>query len=504
MNQPLVSAVKKIETGIAGFDAISNGGLPAGRTTLVTGTSGSSKTVFAVQFLIEGIRRWNENSVFVTFEETPDDIRRNMLSFGWNIEKLEADNRWAFVDASPKPDEVAVISGEFDLHALLARVSHAIKKVNATRISIDSLGTIFNKFDDVRTVRNELLRITGALKALGVTVVVTAERADEYGDVARYGIEEFVVDNVVILRNVLDAESRRRTMEILKFRGTHHQKGEFPFTVVHNSGVVCNPLSAADLNHNSSHVRVSSGSEKLNSMCGGGFFRDSIVLISGATGTGKTLMATSFIAGAAENDRGLFFAFEESREQLFRNASGWGVDFLAMENDGRLKVVCAYPETQGLNEHLISMQRAIDEYKPTRVAIDSLSALERGASAKAYREFVIGLTSFLKEREIVCVLTSVTPSLMSSSSVTEAHISTITDSIVLLRYVELFGEISRGIAVLKMRGSAHDKEIREFSIDDTGMAIGLPFRNITGILSGNPQFHQHPENHRLQQMFKEE
>ena len=495
--------ILKLKTGIAGFDAISNGGIPEGRTTLLAGTAGSSKTVFAVQFLACGISMNDESCVFVTFEETPDDIRQNMLSFGWDIAAWEAAGKWAFVDASPKPEDPVLLSGDYDLAALLARIEHAITRTGATRISIDSLGAIFSKFDDHHVVRGELLRISVALKKMNVTSLMTVERNQEYGDIARHGIEEFVADNVIILRNVLEAESRRRTMEILKFRGTDHRKGEHPFSIVADGGIVGVPLSTVELNHRSSHVRVSSGTDKLDTMCGGGFFRDSIVLISGATGTGKTLMATSFIGGAGENERSLFFAFEESRDQLFRNADGWGVDFQQMEKEGRLKVMCTYPETTGLEEHLIEMKKAIMEFKPTRIAVDSLSALERGATPKSFREFVIGLTSFIKQQEIVGVFTSVTPTLMGGTSITEAHISTVTDTIILLRYVELFGEISRGIAVLKMRGSRHEKEIREFNIDQSGMHVGKPFRNITGILTGNPQFHQTPESERLQEMFED-
>ena len=497
------NCIEKLETGITGFDAISNGGIPKGRTTLLAGTAGSSKTVFAVQFLSCGITLQDEGCVFVTFEETPEDIKRNMLSFGWDIDQWEADKKWAFVDASPKPDDVVIVSGEYDLEALLARISYAVEKVDATRVSIDSLGAIFSKFENQHLVRSELLRISVELKKLGVTALLTAERKDEYGDIARHGIEEFVADNVIILRNVLEAESRRRTMEILKFRGTDHQKGEHPFSIVSEGGIVGIPLSTVKLDHRSSNVRVSSGSTRLDEMCGGGLFRDSIVMISGATGTGKTLMSTSFIGGTKENERSLFFAFEESRDQLFRNADGWGVDFRKMEKSGRLKVVCAYPETTGLEEHLITMKKEIAQFKPTRIAVDSLSALERGATAKSYREFVIGITSYIKQQEIVGLFTSVTPSLMGGTSVTESHISTITDSIILLRYVELFGEISRGIAVLKMRGSVHDREIREFTIGHTGMCVGKPFKNITGILTGNPQYHQIMETDRLQHIFED-
>ena len=492
--------VNKVLTGIPGFDSISKGGLPNGRTTLVAGTAGSSKTVFAVQFLARGITDYGDNGVFITFEETPDDIKKNMLSFGWPIEDWIRQKKWAFVDVSPSPDR-EIIAGEYDLGALLARIQHAVESVNATRVSVDSLGAILSKFDNKEIIRTELLRVVMALRKMGVTSIVTAERTEEYGDIARHGTEEFVTDNVVILRNVLDAESRRRTMEILKFRGTDHQKGEHPFTVFPARGIVGVPLSTVALNHKSSNVRATSGSEVLDEMCGGGFFRDSIVLISGATGTGKTLMATSFLGGVGPQERGLFLAFEESHDQLCRNAEGWGVDFESMIDAGLLRIECVYPEINGLEEHLIHIQHAIEEFNPTRIALDSLSALERGSSVKGFREFVIGLTSFIKQREIVGVFTSVTPSLMGGESVTEAHISTITDSIILLRYVELFGEISRGVAVLKMRGSFHEKEIREFNITKEGMEIGDVFKNITGILSGNPTIQALPRPDRIDELF---
>ncbi len=494
--------IQKTATGIFGLDHISRGGLPAGRTTLVSGTAGSAKTIFAVQFLAEGIKQHNQSGVFVTFEESVADIRRNMKSFNWDIEAWESAGKWAFVDASPQPDEAPVIIGDYDLGALMARIEHAIKKTGATRVSMDSLGAIFNQFTDSSKVRQELFRIATALKRLKVTAVLTAERTHEYGEIARFGIEEFVADNVIILRNILEEEKRRRTLEILKFRGTSHYKGEYPFTVRTEGGIILLPLSAIELKQKSSNFRITSGNGDLDRMCGGGFFRDSVILVSGATGTGKTLMATEFMAGGVlKKERCLLFAFEESREQLFRNATGWGIDFEKQENDGLLKVVCEYPEVAGLEDHLLQMQTIIEEFKPNRVAVDSLSALERVSTLKSFREFIIGLTSFIKFKEIAGLFTSTTSTLLGGTSITEGHISTITDSIVLLRYVEILGEMRRGLTVLKMRGSMHEKEIREFSIDQKGMHIGRPFRDVSGIISGHPQHLQHGELDRLGALF---
>ncbi len=472
---------------MAGFDFISNGGLPRARTTLVAGTAGSAKTVFAVQFLAEGIRQHDECGVFVTFEESANDIRANMIGFGWDIEHWEAEGAWAFVDASPQPEGESVVVGDYDLGALLARVEHAVKRVGAARVSIDSLGAVFSRFNRDDLIRSEFLRMAVGLKHLGVTAVMTCERTVDYGEISRHSIEEFVTDNVVILRNALEDEKRRRTIEILKFRGTSHQKGEFPLTVVPHAGIVVVPISSITLAQPSSSERVTSGNALLDEMCDGGFFRNSVTLVSGATGTGKTLITTEFLhGGLSRGERCLLFAFEESEEQIFRNAQGWGIDFKPHLEQGRLSMVCEYPEVTSLEDHLVKMKETITALKPDRVALDSLTALSRVATLKGFRDFIIGLTSFIKAQGITGFFTVTTPALFHTTSVTEAHFSTMTDTIIMLRYVELYGAVSRGITVLKMRGSQHSKEIREFEITASGMRIGEPVPAMTGVMTGTP------------------
>jgi circadian clock protein KaiC len=477
--------VSKIRTLIEGFDDISHGGLPIGRSTLVSGSSGTGKTLFAVQFLYNGIVQFEEPGILVTFEESPTDIIKNAYSFGWDLQQLIDEGKLFILDASPDPDGQEIV-GQFDLSALIERIQYAISKYKAKRVSIDSITAIFQQYDAASLVRKEIFRLVARLKQIGVTTVMTTERVDEYGPIARFGVEEFVSDNVVVVRNVLEGERRRRTIEILKLRGTTHMKGEYPFTLT-NNGINIFPLGAMRLTQRSSNIRVSSGLKTLDEMCGGGFFKDSIILATGATGTGKTLLVSKFLQeGCLSGDRTILFAYEESRAQLSRNANSWGINFEELEQKGLLKILCTYPESAGLEDHLQTIKSEIAEFKPSRIAIDSLSALARGVSNNAFRQFVIGVTGYAKQEEITGFFTNTTDQFMGTHSITESHISTITDTILLLQYVEIRGEMSRAINVFKMRGSWHDKGIREYSISKDGAEIKNSFRNYERIISGSP------------------
>ncbi|KOP23309.1 circadian clock protein KaiC [Hapalosiphon sp. MRB220] len=484
-NTPLFGGVEKIRTMIEGFDDISHGGLPVGRTTLVSGTSGTGKTLFSLQFLFNGISYLEEPGVFVTFEESPYDIIKNAHIFGWDLQSLINDGKLFILDASPDPEGQDIV-GNFDLSALIERLQYAIRKYKAKRVAIDSITAVFQQYEAIGVVRREIFRLVARLKLLNVTTIITTERTEEYGPVACFGVEEFVSDNVVIVRNVLEGERRRRTMEILKLRGTTHMKGEYPFTIT-NEGVNIFPLGAMRLTQRSSNVRVSSGVKTLDEMCGGGFFKDSIILATGATGTGKTLLVSKFLQNGCKNgERAILFAYEESRAQLSRNASSWGIEFEDLERQGLLKIICTYPESTGLEDHLQIIKSEIADFKPARIAIDSLSALARGVSNNAFRQFVIGVTGYAKQEEITGFFTNTTDQFMGSHSITDSHISTITDTILMLQYVEIRGEMARAINVFKMRGSWHDKGIREYKITADGPEIKDSFRNYERIVSGAP------------------
>lgn len=492
----------KTPTGISGFDALAKGGLPRGRSTVVGGTPGSGKTLFAMQFLASGIRDFAEPGVCVTFEERPEDLMRNVDSFGWDLERLVADKQLAFVDCSPDIDEAREETGPYDLSALLARIENAVSSIKATRLAADAIVTLLGRFKDSSIVRSELHRVHEGLRRMAITSLITMERTDDDDTVGRLGVEEFVADNVLLLRNRLEQERRRRTIEILKFRGTNHRKGEHPFTIDPEHGVTVIPISTVESAERRPVERVSCGVAELDEMCGGGLFTDSIILVSGATGTGKTLLATHFVGAAVStNQRVLLVGSEESRDQLIRNARAWGVDYEAAERSGLLKMIACYPEELGTEDHFLQLRKAIVAFKPARVAIDSISAFERVATPALFREFFVTLTSFIKQEGITGLFTNTTALLTGGASTTESQFSTITDTVILLRYVELYGEVRRGLAVLKVRGSAHQREIREYVIDNNGMHIRSPFRNVHGIITGTPSYVFGDEKDRLDDMF---
>jgi circadian clock protein KaiC len=473
-------AVERIPSGIPGLEALTGGGLPRDRVTLVAGTAGSGKTILAAQFLAEGVVNQGEPGVFVTFEEPPPGVSRNLRSLGMRIDEWEADDRWAFVDAAPHLGEQPVVVGRYDLSALVERVKHAVEKVGAKRVAIDSVGALLHRFENLPAARSALFDLSSEMQAMEVTTVMTAERLEDYGPISRLGFEEFVADHVILLRNALENEKRRRTIEVLKLRGGSHLKGEHLFTVVNGRGLVVVPQDRFDFGFGTSRDRRGSGNAELDEMLSGGFYDQSLVLVSGATGTGKSLIAAQFIAGGtADGQRGLLLSFEESREQLVRNATAWGFDFDAMERDGALRILSVAPESAALEDHLLRMKSVIDEFKPDRVAIDSLTALQRVATVKSFREYLLGLTFHMKQQEMLGLMTTVLAYGESGLSLSDLHVSTISDAIITLEYVPIGSTMRRGLHVVKMRGSDHDKRLREFVIREDGMEIGAPFDDET-------------------------
>jgi circadian clock protein KaiC len=474
------AGIVRTPSGVPGFDSIAFGGLPEQRTTLVSGSAGAGKTTFGLQFLIAGALEHGHPGVLVTFEERPEDIVRNTESFGWALGDLIGSGRITIVDASPAWEGEGEEMGGFDLDGLFARILVAQERSGAQRIVLDSLSALLGRFNARETVRRELGRLISQLRTLQATTVLTVESADDYGSIGGFDVEAFVVDAVVVLRNPLEGDRRRRTVEILKLRGGKHRHGEFPFTIDSADGISVVPLSAIELEKTSSDRIISLGNPGLDRMLAGGVYDDSILIVSGATGTGKTCMSCEFMRPVVDGDeRGILVTLEESRHQILRNAAGWGIDLARAEAEGRLDVISLYSGRMGLDDLLLALRRAFAARRPDRVSIDSLTALERTSTRRTFREFIVGLITLLKEQEALALFTYTASSITGDDVVTEAYVSTMSDGILLLRYIEVDGEIRRGVAVLKMRGTPHDLSIRQYEISASGMEVGQPIGELS-------------------------
>ncbi|QDT15142.1 circadian clock protein KaiC [Alienimonas californiensis] len=485
------AGLPRLATGLEGLDHVLMGGLPRGRTTMVLGSSGSGKTLLVSQFLWNAVRR-GEPAVLVTFEEQAQELIRNVGTLGWDLGAAAEAGTLQLVDASPDPHAQTPI-GDYDLSGIILQVQAAVQQCGAKLVALDSLGGLFTQFEDHGALRREIVRLRDLLREMGCTTVITAERLHEDGPVSRHGIEDFVADCVLILRQTLSNERLRRTVQVHKLRGDRHRHGEYPFIIaaggeaappggLHN-GIVVLPMSTERLSQGSVADRTPFGNAGLDRMTGGGLFQDSVVLISGPTGGGKTLLASTFAAhGCRTGDRSLFLSFEESRAQLVRHAANWSHDFAHWEEQGLLKIRCEYPENRGLEGHLYEIQRQIELFEPQRLVVDSVSALARIGTPRAFREFLIALSSHLKRKRVCGLLTVTSSHIVSRSEKVGVHISTLTDAIILLRYLEQDNEIGRSVSVVKMRGSQHDKHVRQFTIDDAGAHVGEPVHETSAVI----------------------
>jgi circadian clock protein KaiC len=475
------AAISKVPTGIEGFDQITGGGLPRGRTTLVCGGPGCGKTLFATELLVRGASQHGEPGVLIAFEETREELIANVASLGFDLAALEAQGLLAidFIKIDRSEIEEA---GEYDLEGLFVRLAHAIDTVKARRIVIDTLEALFSGFDDAALLRAELRRLFGWLKERKLTAVVTGERGD--GQLTRYGLEEYVSDCVILLDNRVEDQVSTRRLQVVKYRGSAHGSNEYPF-LIDAEGISVLPVTSLALDYEVSDERVSTGVDALDGMLeGGGYFRGSSVLVSGTAGTGKSTLAAMFVdATCRRKERALYFALEESASQVRRNMRSVGLDLEVWEKKKLLQIRAARPTTFGLEMHLVAMHKEIEAFAPSAVVIDPISSLLTAGSRREVKSMLVRLFDYLKLRHITCVVTALTHDLEIDESA--VGISSLIDSWFQVRDIEIDGERTRGLYLVKSRGMGHSNQVREFVITGKGVDLVPVAIGPSGVLTGS-------------------
>jgi circadian clock protein KaiC len=477
----------KCATGIVGLDAVTGGGLPRGRPTLVCGNAGCGKTLLAMEFLVRGATQFGEPGVFMAFEETEDELAQNVASLGFDLDELVQTKKVLLDHVRVERGEIEE-TGEFDLEGLFIRLGHAIDTVGARRVVLDTIETLFGGLSNQAIVRAELRRLFRWLKDRQVTAVITGERGA--GQLSRQGLEEYVSDCVILLDHRVNEQVSTRRLRVVKYRGTSHGTNEYPF-VIDEQGVSVLPITSLSLAHAVSDERVSTGVPRLDAMLGGrGYYRGSTVLVSGTAGAGKTSLAAHFAdACCRRGERCLFLAFEESDGQLIRNMRSLGLDLGRWVKKGLLRFQASRPTAWGLELHLLKIHKLVEECRPDAVVVDPVSSLLGAGAAGDTQAMVLRLMDFFKGRGVTAVLTSLTAG-AGPLEVTDVGISSLMDSWLLLRDVELDGERNRALYVLKSRGMAHSNQVREFVLTDRGIELLDVYTGPQGVLTGSPRLAQ--------------
>jgi circadian clock protein KaiC len=459
--------LKKSATGIVGFDQITGGGVPSGRPTIVCGGPGCGKTMFAMEFLVRGATQFGEPGVLMTFEETGEEMTRNVESLGFDLQTLVKRKKLFLDYVRVEPSEIQE-TGEYDLEGLFVRLQHAVDSIGAKRVVLDTLEAVFSGFGNSGTLRAEIRRLFRWLKDRGLTTVVTAERGE--GALTRYGLEEYVSDCVISLDHRVNDQISTRRMRIVKYRGSAHGTDEYPF-LIDNKGFSVLPLSAIRLEHNVSTERISSGIPDLDGMLEGqGFFRGASILVSGTSGSGKSTLAAHFAhATCLRGKRALYIAFEESPAQVTRNMRSIGIDLGAHIRKGLLNFSAWRPSQHGLEMHLLRIHDLVDSFDPEVVIVDPITNLI-SSNANEVHGMLMRMLDFLKSRQITALFTTLTGN-RNAEEQTEVGISSLTDTWILMRDLELNGERNRCLYVLKSRGMAHSNQIREFVLTNKGVRL---------------------------------
>ena len=474
----------KTPTGVDGLDEITEGGFPKGRPTLICGGAGCGKTLLSMQFLIKGITEYNEPGVFMSFEEPSDDLTLNVKSLGFDLEKLKADKKLVVDHVRVERSEIEE-AGEYDLDGLFIRLGHAIDSIKATRVVLDTVESLFSGLDNQAILRAELRRLFGWLKTKGVTAVITGERGE--ATLTRQGLEEYVSDCVIVLDHRVIEQVSTRRLRIVKYRGSTHGTNEYPF-LIDEDGISVLPITSLNLDNEVSSDVVPTGLKGLNEMFqGGGFYRGSNILVSGTAGTAKTTIGCYFANQQCLNkERVIYFAFEESPQQLVRNMRSIGVDLQKHIDKGNLQIHSSRPSLNGLELHLLTLRKLIKEFKPSTIIIDPISNLITVGSEQEVRSMLVRLIDMLKINNITALLTSLNKQTDAvRPDLAEESVSSLVDTWITVRDMEGIGERNRGIFIVKSRGMGHSNQVREFVITNKGIDLLDVELGPQGILTGS-------------------
>jgi len=472
--------LRKVPTGIGGFDEITGGGLPQGRPTLICGGPGSGKTLFGVEFLVSGAKDFDEPGVFMSFEEKDTDLVENFSSLGFDLDGLVAHDKLALDYVHIERSEI-LETGEFDLEGLFVRLGFAIDSIGAKRVVLDTIEALFSGFPNEGILRAEIRRLFRWLRDREVTAVITCEQGK--GTLTRHGLEEYVSDCVIFLDHRMIEQVATRRLRIIKYRGTSHGTNEYPF-LIDEGGLYVLPVTSIGLTHKACNERISSGVPRLDTMLGGkGYFRGSSILITGTAGTGKTSLAAHFTdSTCSRGERCLYLAFEESESQILRNMRSIGVDLKPPMDNGLLHFHATRPCVFGLEMHLVSMNKLVRDFKPAVVIMDPISNMIGIGSPAEVKSALMRFIDNLKMEGITTLFTCLIQG--QHHDLTEIGVSSLMDTWITVQEIESNGERNRGLYVIKSRGMAHSNQVREFVLSSDGVHLVDVYVGPGGVLTG--------------------
>jgi circadian clock protein KaiC len=464
-----MSAIRKLPTGVPGLDIITYGGLPQGRTTLVTGRSGAGKSILSLQVACN-FARMGLKTLVLSIEETSEDLVSTADTLGFDLAGRVAEGTVVLADLTRPMEGPVHVSGNFDVEGLVHFVTDAVKKSGASAVVLDSATALFSPRPPEAHVRSHFFRLVSTFRQLGLTAIITAEAPADYGQLTTLGVEDFVCDTVLVLRNLVDGERRRRSIEVHKYRRSPHYKGEYPCTMTLN-GLTVFPLDSRQRDELSEDSRYPSGVKGLDAMTHGGWLRDSIVLVRGPSGSGKTTLAGMYArAGAMRGERVIYYGFEETKPILLRNFHKVGLPLKELEASGHLRVECRYPEATSPEDLLVEVRAGLASFKPSLIVVDSISSIEHSTSERGFRQFMVGLSALIREHSRSALLIQTIGTFLEND-VAPPYLSTIPDAILLMDYARRPHGLERSMSLLKMRGSEHASEEHRMVIQPGGLQV---------------------------------